>query len=116
MYSISMYLYIYTAGGGNKPTAHAGITSTISRAYHNMLTLPRSLIGSIANGQAGSKLLKQRGRKTLGENVGVLRRRRNVKNPNVTEGDLLSNKVEIDLSQHASFADAVPDYWRDIQH
>ena len=63
-----------------------------------MLTLPLSLIGSIANGQAGPKLLKQRGRKTLGENVNVLRRRRNVKNPNVTEGNLLSNKVEIDLN------------------
>ena len=97
VFHINVHVYIYR-WGGNKPAAHAGITSTISGAYHNMLTLPRSLIGSIANGQAGTKLLKQRGRKTLGENVSVLRRRRNVKNPNMTEGGLLSNKVEIDLN------------------
>jgi hypothetical protein len=36
------------------------------------LTLPRSLIGSIANGQTGLKLLEERGRKTLGEDVRVL--------------------------------------------
>jgi hypothetical protein len=42
--------------------------------YYNyiMLTLPRSLIGSMADIQAGSKLLTQGSRKTLGEDVGVL--------------------------------------------
>ena len=39
---------------------------------YNSLTLPRGLIGSIANGQAGSKLLEQRGGYALGEDVGVL--------------------------------------------
>jgi hypothetical protein len=48
------------------------ITSTNRRPNYNMLTLPRHLIGSIANGQARPKLLEQRGVETLGENVGVL--------------------------------------------
>jgi hypothetical protein len=37
-----------------------------------MLTLPLSLIGSIANGQAGLKLLEQGSGKPFGEDVGVL--------------------------------------------
>jgi hypothetical protein len=37
-----------------------------------MLTLPLSLIGSIANGQAGPKLLEQGSGKPFGEDVGVL--------------------------------------------
>ena len=79
-----------------------------------MLTLPRNLIESIANGQTRPKLLKQRGRKTFGENVSVLRRRRNVKNPNVTEGDLLLNKVEIDLNMLRPLM--LYRITRDIQH
>jgi len=63
-----------------------------------MLTLPLSLIGSIANGQAGPKLLEQGSRKTFGEDVGVLRCRRDMENSNVTKGNLLSNKMEIDLN------------------
>jgi len=39
---------------------------------YNSLTLPHSLIGSIANGQAGLKLLEQRGGNALGEDVDVL--------------------------------------------
>jgi hypothetical protein len=36
-----------------------------------MLTLPHSLIGSMANIQAEPKLLKHRGRKALDEDVSV---------------------------------------------
>ena len=62
------------------------------------LTLPRSLIGSMTNVQAGSKLLEDSGRKALGEDVGVLRCRWDIKNPNLTKGDSLSNKMEINLN------------------
>jgi hypothetical protein len=63
-----------------------------------MLTLSRNLIGSMTDVQAGPKLLKHRGRKTLGEDVGVLGCGRNMKYPNVAEGDPLSNKMEINLN------------------
>ena len=42
--------------------------------------------------------MEHRSRKTLGEDVGVLRCCRDMDNSNVTEGDLLSNEVEIDLN------------------
>jgi hypothetical protein len=42
--------------------------------------------------------VEHRSRKTLGEDVGVLRCCRDMDNSNVTEGDLLSNEVEIDLN------------------
>jgi hypothetical protein len=63
-----------------------------------MLTLPRNLIGCIANVQAGPKLLKHRGRKVIGEDVSVLRCCRNMKYPNVAEGDPLPNTMEINLN------------------
>ena len=63
-----------------------------------MLTLPRSLIGSMANVKIGSKLLKYRCWETLGEDIGVLGCRGDMGNPNLTEGDTLPNKVEINLN------------------
>ena len=63
-------------------------------AYYNY----NRLTGSTANVQAGSKLLKHRGREGRGEDVGVLRCRRDMKNPNVAEGDSLPNKMEINLN------------------
>jgi hypothetical protein len=77
-----------------------------------MLTVTRSLIRSMANDQAGPKLLKHRGRKALGEDVGILRYCRNMKYPYVAEGDPLQNKVEIN-PQRASFANAELGCWRD---
>ena len=69
-------------------------------AYYNYkrLSLPRSLTGSTANVQAGPKLLKQGSRKALGKDVGILGCRRDMKDPNMTEGDPLPNKVEINLN------------------
>jgi len=63
-----------------------------------MLTLPRSLIGSTANVQTGSKLLKHGGGEALGEDVGVLGCRRDMKDPYLAEGNPLPNKVEINLN------------------
>jgi len=63
-----------------------------------MLILPRSLIGSTANVKIGSKLLKYICWETLGEDIGVLGRRGDMENPNLTEGDTLLNKVEINLN------------------
>jgi hypothetical protein len=56
------------------------------------------LIVSSANVQVGSKLLEHRGGKILGKDVGVLGCRRNMTYPNVTEGDPLPNKMEINLN------------------
>jgi hypothetical protein len=61
-----------------------------------MLTLPR--IGCMANVQAGPKLLKHRGRKALDEDVSVLGCCRNIKYPNMAEGDPLPNRMEINLN------------------
>ena len=77
-----------------------GQPTIITSVYYNyiVLTLPRSRNGSTTNVQAGSKLLKHRGREALGEDIGVLRCRRDMKNPNVSEGDSLLNKMEINLN------------------
>ena len=63
-----------------------------------MLILPRSLIGSMANVKIGSKLLKYRCWETLGEDIGVLGCHGDMENSNMTEGDTLPNKVEINLN------------------
>jgi hypothetical protein len=74
------------------------ITFSNTRPNYIVLTLPLSLIGSIANGKAGPKLLEQGSRKPFGEDVGILRCRGNMENSNVTKGNLLSNKMEVDLN------------------
>ena len=53
VFHINVHVYIYS-WGGNKPTAHAGITSTISGAYHNMLTYttPDAAAGAGQGGRA----------------------------------------------------------------
>jgi hypothetical protein len=50
------------------------------------------------NIKTGSKLLKYRRWETLGEGVGVLVYHGGMQNPNLTEGDTLPNKVEINLN------------------
>jgi len=52
----------------------------------------------MTNVQAGSKLLEDSGRKALGEDIDVLGCRRNMEYPNMTEGDPLTNKMEINLN------------------
>ena len=83
-----------------QPTTQARLQPQSRAAYYNyiVLTLPRSRNGSTTNVQAGSKLLKHRGGETLGEDVDVLRCRWDMKNPNLTKGDSLSNKMEINLN------------------
>jgi hypothetical protein len=103
---MNMHEYIHRLGGLRAKT-HATNQGNKSRAYYNYtfynsLTLPRSLIGSIANGQTGSELLEERGRKNLGEDVRVLRCCGNMKNPSMTKGNFLSNKVEINLNMLCS--------------
>ena len=63
-----------------------------------MLTLPRCLIGSTTNVTTVSKLLKYRCWETLGEDIDVLGCRGDMENSNMTEGDTLLNKVEINLN------------------
>jgi hypothetical protein len=45
----------------------------------------------------GPKLLKHRRRKPLGEDVDELRGGRNVKDTNISNGDVLANEVEVNL-------------------
>ena len=52
----------------------------------------------MTNVQAVSKLLEDSGRKALGEDIDVLGCRRNMEYPNMTEGDPLTNKMEINLN------------------
>lgn len=68
-----------------------------------MLTLPCCLIGSMANVQAGSKLLEHRCGEVLDEDLGVLGCCRDMENPNLTEGNVIPNKVEIDLNMFCAF-------------
>jgi len=50
-----------------------------------------------ADVETGSKVDEDRGRKALGEDVGELRRRRDVKDPDVSNGNPLADEVEINL-------------------
>jgi hypothetical protein len=58
---------------------------------------PRSHNSATADVETGSKLFKHRGRETLREHVGELRCRRNMKDADLTDGDLFSDKVKINL-------------------
>jgi len=64
---------------------------------YNLLTRPRSQIGSTAGVQTGPELTKDRCRKSFGEDVGVLRCGRHMKNMNITKSNLLPNEVQVDL-------------------
>lgn len=55
---------------------------------HTYLTRPRSL-----NVQTGPELREHRRRQAFGEDVGVLRARRNMKNTDIFGGNALMNKV-----------------------
>ena len=80
-----------------KPTAQAQVQGDHCYIYI-MLTLPCSLIGSTTNVKTRSKLLKYRCWETLGEDVGIPGCHGDMENPNLTEGDTLPNKVEINLN------------------
>jgi len=64
---------------------------------HNSNTPPAVPTLAIADVETGPKLAKHRGRKALGEDVGELRRRRDVKDPDVSNGNPLADEVEINL-------------------
>lgn len=49
------------------------------------------------NAQTGPEVGEQMSRKTLCKNVGILKFRGDMKNPNVSEANLFTNKVYIDL-------------------
>ena len=51
-----------------------------------------------ADVETGPKLAEHRGREALGEDIGELRRRWYVKNPNVSNGNPLPDEVEVDLN------------------
>jgi len=58
----------------------------------------RSSRGSLANTKTGPKINKQLYRKALCHNVSKLMRRRNMKNMNLSQGNILANKMNINLN------------------
>jgi hypothetical protein len=60
-------------------------------------TPPRSHNSATTDVEIGSKLFKHRGRETLREHVGELRCRRGMKDADLTDGDLFSDEVKINL-------------------
>ena len=62
-----------------------------------LLTRPRSLIVEALNVQTGPELLEERSRQPLGEDVGVLCRRRDVHDTDITKSNTLPHEVKIDL-------------------
>ena len=63
----------------------------------NTLTPPRSRNVVGTNVQAGAKIHEDRGGKTLGEDIGELRRGGNMKHTDSPKGDPFPNEVEVDL-------------------
>ena len=83
-----------TQGSHMQPLNSTRMGNTPNIEYAKLsLTLPRSLIRSTTNVKTGSKLLKYRRWETLGEDVGVLRCRGDMKNSNFSKGDAVTNKV-----------------------
>jgi hypothetical protein len=67
-------------------------------ANQNWLTHPQNLIVGGTNVQTGPELCKDRGRKTLGEYIGVLWWRYNMKDTNVTTSNTFPQEVEFNLN------------------
>jgi hypothetical protein len=65
--------------------------------YNILPPPPRSHNSATANVETGSKLLKHRGRETLREHVGELRCRRDMEDVDLTDGNLFSGEVKINL-------------------
>ena len=61
------------------------------------LTPPRSWSGSRADVQTGTEVTKDGGRKSLGEDVGILRGGWHMANTHISKSDALANKMEVDL-------------------
>jgi hypothetical protein len=62
------------------------------------LTSPRSVDGSLPNGETGTELSKRSCSKTLGEDVGELRACRYVKNTNLTNLNFVPDKMYVNLN------------------
>jgi hypothetical protein len=63
----------------------------------NTLTPPHSHNSDTADVETGPKLIKQRGGETLREDVGELRCRRDMEDADLTDGNLLSHEMKINL-------------------
>src|SRR6266542_938522 len=77
----------------NRPYSYTSLGPT-----QHTLTPPAVETLATADVETGPKLREHQGRKPLGEDVGDLGGRRNVKNSNIPIGNALANKVEIDLN------------------
>ena len=62
------------------------------------LTSPRSINGRLDDVETETDVLKRLSRQSLGENVGKLSRRGNMKHPNLTKSNLFTNKMNINVN------------------
>jgi hypothetical protein len=67
------------------------------QSYTIYSNTPCSHNSATADVETGSKLLKHRGRETLHEHVGELRCRQDMEDADLTDGDLFSDEVKINL-------------------
>jgi hypothetical protein len=74
---------------------HAGGGPTDYRTQYS--NTPRSHNSATADVETGPKLIKHRGGETLCEDVRELRCRRDMEDADLTNGNLLSNKMKINL-------------------
>jgi hypothetical protein len=74
---------------------HAGGGPTDYRTQYS--NTPRSHNSATADVETGPKLIKHRGGETLREDVGKLRCRRDMEDADLTDGNLLSDKMKINL-------------------
>jgi hypothetical protein len=69
------------------------------KAYTNILTPPPAVPTlAMADVETGPKIGEDRGRQAFSENVSKLRCRRNMKNTDIPNSDLVANKVKINLN------------------
>jgi hypothetical protein len=83
---------------------------TPQHTYHAVETL------AMIDDETGSELQEQRGGQSLGKDINELGGRKGVEDANISNGDALTDKVEINL-QHDWCTDAVGQgWWRGILH
>jgi hypothetical protein len=82
--------------GGKKPGLWVGPTSR-RRRPSELANTPHSQNSAVADVETRSKLIKHRGGETLHEDVGELRCRRDMEDVDLTDGNLLSDEMKINL-------------------
>ena len=75
---------------------HSGVQDWTERKEVDTNTPPQLQLAT-GNVEAGAELGERRGGESLGEDVGELGGGRHVEDPNIADGDLVTNEVEVNL-------------------